>query len=65
MEQEEIPPELIINWDQTGVHLVSSASWTWEEKGVKRVEVVGQSDKRQITAVLAGTLQGDFFCHCN
>lgn len=60
VEQEEIPPELIINWDQTGIRLVSSASWTWEEKGVKRVEVVGQSDKRQITAVLAGTIQGDF-----
>ena len=60
VEQEEIPPELIINCDQTGVCLVSSSSWTWVEKGVKRVEVVGQSDKRQITAVLARTIQGDF-----
>lgn len=59
VEQEEIPPELIINWDQTGIRFVSSSSWTMEEKGVKRVEVVGQSDKRQITAVLAGTIQGD------
>lgn len=64
MEQEEISPELIINWDQIGVRLVSLASWTWEDKGVKRVEVVGQSDKRQITAVLAGTIQGDFY-HCS
>ena len=58
VEQEEISPELIINWDQTGIHFVSSSSWTME-KGVKRVEVVGQSDKWQITAVLAGTIQGD------
>ena len=60
VEQEEIPPELIINWDQTGIHFVSSSSWTMEQKGVKRVEVVGQNDKRQITAVFAGTIQGDF-----
>ena len=44
VEQEEIPPELIINWDQTGICFVSSSSWTMEEKGVKRVKVVGQSD---------------------
>ena len=60
VEQEEIPPELIINWDQTGIHLVSLSSWTMEEKGVKRVEVIGESDKRQITAVFAGTIQGNF-----
>ena len=60
MEQEEIPPELIINWDQTGICFVSSSSWTMEEKGVKRVEVVRQSDKQQITAVFAGVILGDF-----
>ena len=60
VEQEEIPPELIINWDQTGIRLISSLSWTMEEKGVKRVEAIGESDKRQITTVLAGTIQGDF-----
>ena len=31
-----------------------------EEKGVKRVEVMGESEKWQITAVSAGTIQGDF-----
>ena len=30
-----------------------------EQKGVKRVEVAGQNDKRQVTAVLCGTIQGD------
>jgi len=29
-------------------------------KGSKRVEVIGKGDKRQLTTVLAGTLDGDF-----
>ena len=31
-----------------------------EQRGVKIVEMVGQNDKRQITAVFCGSLQGDF-----
>ena len=59
-EMEEIPAALILNWDQTGIRLVPSPSSTMDKKGVKRVEMVGQSDKRQITAVLCGSLEGDF-----
>ena len=59
VEMEEIPPELIFNWDQTGIKLVPSTSWSMEQKGVKRVEVAGQNDKRQVTAVICGTIQGD------
>ena len=57
---EEIPPELILNWDQTGIHMVPSSCWTMDRQGVKRVEVAGVNDKRQITAVLCGSLTGDF-----
>lgn len=60
VEMEEIPPELILNWDQTGIRLVPSSSWTMEQRGVKRVEMVGQNDKRLITAVFCGSIQGDF-----
>ena len=31
-----------------------------EQRGIKRVEMVGQNDKRQITAVFCVSLQGDF-----
>ena len=31
-----------------------------EKVGVKRVEIVGANDKRQITAVFAGTMSGEF-----
>ena len=42
---EEIPPQLIFNWDQTGLNLVPVASWTMELKGSKRVEIKGLDDK--------------------
>ena len=60
MEMENIPPELVFNWDHTGISIVPGSSWTMELKGSKRVEIVGISDKRQITAVLCGTLTGEF-----
>lgn len=57
---EEIPPELVLNWDQTGLKIVPSSSWTMERCGVKRVDMLGINDKRQITAVFCGSLTGDF-----
>ena len=38
---EKILPELILNWDQTGIKLVPSTDWTMEEQGARRVELVG------------------------
>ena len=29
---EEIRPELILNWDQTGVMIIPSTSWTMDER---------------------------------
>ena len=60
VEMDEIPFDLVINWDQTGVHYVPVGSWTMEKEGSKRVEIIGVDDKRQITAVFAGSLTGDF-----
>ena len=41
---EEIPPELILNWDQTGINLVPSSSRTMEQKGAKHMELTGIDD---------------------
>ena len=41
-----IPPELIINLDETGVELVPVGKWTMASEGSKRVEVMGLDDKR-------------------
>ena len=60
VKMEEIPIDLILNWDQTGLNLVPVSSWTVAKKGSKRVEVQGLTDKRQITGVFCGTLVGEF-----
>ena len=57
---EDVPPELVLNWDQTGIHLVPASTWTMDKEGSKCIEVSGVNDKRQITAVFCGTLTGDF-----
>ena len=60
IEMEEIPPEMVLNWDHTGINYVPVSSWTMEKEGSKRVEIAGFNDKRQLTAVLAGTMSGEF-----
>ena len=57
---DEVPPELIINWDQTGLNYVPVSSWTMAEEGSKRVEIDGKDDECQITAVFACSMAGDF-----
>ena len=60
VDMEGIPPELIMNWDQTGIKLVPSSSWTMAQQGSRRVEMSGVGDKRQITAIYCRTILGDF-----
>ena len=57
---DEIPAELVINFDQTALNIVPVSDWTMEVEGSKRVEVAGKDDKKQITAVLGGSCVGDF-----
>ena len=57
---EDIPLDLIINWDQTGMHYVPISSWTIAKEGSKRVEICGIDDKRQITAIFGCSMTGDF-----
>lgn len=54
MKNDNIPDELILNWEQTDVNLVPVSNWTMEESGSKQVKVLGSDDKRQIT--LSGKL---------
>jgi len=60
IELEEIPDDLVVNWDQTGIHYVPVSDWTMEKTGAKRVAIAGANDKRQITAVFAGAMNGTF-----
>ena len=60
VEMEEIPGELVLNFDQTGMKLVPSSTWTMERRGERRVEMVGVNDKQMITAVFCGSATGEF-----
>ena len=57
---DEILTRLVINFDQTGVNYILTSAWTMEKQGAERVKIIGKDDKRQITAVLGGTMAGDF-----
>ena len=38
MEFEEIPDDLVINWDHTGIHYVPVTNWTMEAEGCKLLQ---------------------------
>ena len=57
---DEIPEDLIVNFDQTGINYVLVSSWTMKQEGSKCVEVVAKDDKWQITAVFAASFTGEF-----
>ena len=61
---ENIPSDLVINWDQTGIQDVPVSNWTMAKEGSHCDEIVGKDDKRQITAACSGTMSGDSF-PCN
>lgn len=54
----KIPPELIINWDQTSVEVIPTGNWTMNHKGDKQVEIKGIDDKRNYTSLMAITQSG-------
>ena len=60
IDMEEVPPSLVINWDHIAMKIVPSSQWTMEKRGTKRVEIAGIDDKRQITAIFACTMSGNF-----
>ena len=57
----KIPPQLVINWDQTPLEVVPSISWSMVKQGARRVEVAAVNAKRQVTSTVALTLDGQFF----
>jgi len=45
VEMYKITPELVINWDETGINIVPVSQWTKDVEGAKRVEITGIDDK--------------------
>jgi sulfur relay (sulfurtransferase) DsrC/TusE family protein len=59
MQLYKVHPSLVVNMDQTGVHLAPADQRTYEVKGAKVVKVIGADDKRQITCCVASSMDGD------
>ena len=38
---EEVPNEMILNWDQTAIKYIPVSTWTMIAEGSKRIELVG------------------------
>jgi hypothetical protein len=54
-----IPPELVLNADQTAVSPISYRNATWARTGCKEVPLMGEDDKRKMTAVLGSNAAGE------
>ena len=60
IDVHKIKPEMFINFDQTGVHLVpNGGERTYETKGSTQVDIAGSDDKRQITVLVTSTAAGE------
>ena len=57
---DEVPAQLIFNWDQTGINYVPASNWTMEQVGSNRIVIIGKDDKRQLTAVFGCSMAGEF-----
>ena len=53
VHEHKIPPELIVNWDQTGTKYVPTSEWTSTEEGSRQV---GKEDKREMTVLVLCSL---------
>ena len=58
VEMEEIPQDLILNWNQIAVHYLPVSNWTMAMEGSKKVSTAGIDDKQQITLVLTAVMTG-------
>lgn len=56
---DEVPAELVINWDQTDLNYVPVSQRTMQQEGAKRIEIVGKDDKYQITVVFGCFMSDD------
>ncbi len=56
-----IPPSLVVNSDQSNIHLAPIVGkYTWESRGSKHIHVLGIKDKWQVNVVVSSFIVGIF-----
>ena len=56
----EIPRDLIVNWEQTALSIIYTGDWTMEKQGTKVIPIANADDKSQLTAMLVATPGGEY-----
>jgi len=57
---EDVPEDLVVNWDQIAIKYLPLSNLTMAQESSKRVEVFEDDDKGQIIANFAASLSGNF-----
>ena len=57
---EEIPDDMVLNWDQTAIKYIPLSNWTVDKEGSKWVKVVGIDNKCQIKTTFVASLSDHF-----
>lgn len=52
MAMNNVPPELVVNADQSGVTMMPTGKRTYEKKGAKNVPMLSHEEKRQVCRLL-------------
>ena len=60
IKKYNIPPQLVLNADQTPSNYISVGKTTMAKSGSKSIPIKGLTDKRSITLTFVVTLAGDF-----
>ena len=60
VKSHNIPPEMIINIDQTPIPFVLISKYTLDKRDPSRISVPGTADYRPITGTFGITMAGDF-----
>ncbi|HEV7738637.1 MAG TPA: hypothetical protein VGO47_14850 [Chlamydiales bacterium] len=58
IKEEDIPAELFVNTDQTGVTYSQGSDVTWAPKGSRQVTVAGHDEKRAFTLAVSVSSSG-------
>ena len=54
----QIPDDMVINFDQTPIQYCQSSRYTMAPKGSSKISINGAADKRSLTALVAVTMGG-------
>ena len=60
VQMDEIPPEMVINLDQTGINYVPVSSWMIQKAGSKWFEIVGNMINDRSHQFLGCNMSGEF-----